>query len=781
METTPGRNLHVIQDANRKETSTIMAQSKIIISYNQKLKRVRACFPIELCLTQKKPDRDIFKRAKEKFDLEKNLGNIEEYELFEDSFHRTWSAIRKLEPKNLSKMMEVTIGQGARIISGIYAYEGKGDELIQISIKTKLEKIRSITWNCFYFNLHRTLNAANITGRPHEGMIRAIFKRAQDGEVIKRCPIKIQPSLKERTVKGLTFTINKQLQEGYAIIFDEQLINSSSQIEQMLSRCRKAYHSMAGHIPQLKFLEEEVKRQIVDLQHSPESLGLGLPRVILLGYVRAQVATSNNATYDLLQGARKAQDNTKAFDIEISQDKLLAKVGNMTNQQIKSLLGEVNPENLEAILEKKGITYGFIEFIDRIVHNINNGITVKGMTLAKGLLPEPGEQSYIHLTYKEKQNLETQPHEAVDIRKLQNRNTVRAGGIIAELRYQDGKSGSDIFGKKLFSFASQSQLELQIGENVRFEEPGIIRSTIDGMPIIEGNKIACSPLYIHEGDVNLSSGNIEFDGNVVVEGNIDSGALVITKGDLLVNGRIGPSNIHCRGNIKVEGGILTGEKGWIDCLGSIEAEFIENSRISSAGNIHAQTSIINSEIICGKNLETADKDNGRIAGGQIKVNNIISTGNLGFGRGPKTSFSLGGDWKKEKKKAILTHRLEKILQFIEIEDRKQKDLSALKRPTQDKKNLLIKIKEKIERASRIQEKIKLTIHHLSANVVWNNDARVEIYNELVDNLEVKMGGKTIQLKGDMKGVLIVARAVKGNRIHPIEDLDSFRLKEEKAS
>ena len=94
-------------------------------------------------------------------------------------------------------------------------------------------------------------------------------------------------------------------------------------------------------------------------------------------------------------------------------------------------------------------------------------------------------------------------------------------------------------------------------------------------------------------EVDLDSGNIEFNGDLFVRGDIVDNMAVTLEGDLFVKGNIGASNIFAKGNIKCEGGVVTKNKGKVICKGDFFAKFIENSIVNCYGDIHVANAILN--------------------------------------------------------------------------------------------------------------------------------------------------------------------------------------------
>src|SRR5207253_1196388 len=126
----------------------------------------------------------------------------------------------------------------------------------------------------------------------------------------------------------------------------------------------------------------------------------------------------------------------------------------------------------------------------------------------------------------------------VELRDTQNRKTALPGDLIAEVMYRKPPIvGKTVLGKSLLP-ADNEQLDVAMGDGIEMRELGKYYATVDGVPMVTDNAVAISQILIHEGDVNLRTGNLRFDGPAEIKGSIDSGATVEITGNLIVHGTI---------------------------------------------------------------------------------------------------------------------------------------------------------------------------------------------------------------------------------------------------
>ena len=114
-------------------------------------------------------------------------------------------------------------------------------------------------------------------------------------------------------------------------------------------------------------------------------------------------------------------------------------------------------------------------------------------------------------------------------------------------------------------------------------------------------------MYEIRGDVDFSSGNINFIGDVTISGGVTSGFEVKAGGDIEVDGVVESARVESGGNITLHKGIAGAEKGMIQADGAITARFIENARVMAGGDVTVSDAIIQSIVWSGASVRCEGK------------------------------------------------------------------------------------------------------------------------------------------------------------------------------
>ncbi len=291
-------------------------------------------------------------------------------------------------------------------------------------------------------------------------------------------------------------------------------------------------------------------------------------------------------------------------------------------------------------LEHKGIKCGIDEsVIDTFIKERQYG---KIYVVAIGKQVRNGKDGYIE--YKFNKELKPRPKMnedgTVDFHTLENVNHVNAGDVVAILHPEDmGEAGVDVFGKKV-NPDKVKHVIFRFGRNLVISEDGRkLISQVNGHVILENDKVVVSNV-LELVDIDNSTGDIEYNGDVTIKGNILAGFSVKAKGDVVVQGVVEGATVIAGGNITFNRGIQGMNKAVIKAGGNIVSKFIESvSLVESGGNIESD-SILHSRVVA-KGFIKATGKKGLIIGGDVKATSFIEAKTIGNEMGTTTVVGVG--------------------------------------------------------------------------------------------------------------------------------------------
>ncbi len=209
--------------------------------------------------------------------------------------------------------------------------------------------------------------------------------------------------------------------------------------------------------------------------------------------------------------------------------------------------------------------------------------------------------------------------------------------LAARIPSKKGKSGIDVTGQEI-PVGEPIDRAFESGPGTRLSGDGNkIYAEIEGQPHLDAmGKVTICPELIIKGDLGFDTGDVIFDGNVVVEGVVKQGFKV--KGASLTARAIEGAQIDLTGDLNVSLGIVDAEL--VNVKGSVQAKYIHNSKINAFGDLIVQREIMDSVIhLSGACINT----DGVIIASQISANMGIDAGNIGTDTSSPAKLTVGVD------------------------------------------------------------------------------------------------------------------------------------------
>lgn len=196
----------------------------------------------------------------------------------------------------------------------------------------------------------------------------------------------------------------------------------------------------------------------------------------------------------------------------------------------------------------------------------------------------------------------------VDFRSLDNIIHVKADQLLAlKLPAKSGVHGYEMDGTPLMAEDGED-IPLVGGENTALSEDGReLTAKCDGFAYEnQDGHISVGRLYVVDGDLNFKYGNIRYQGDVLVKGNILPGFEIFATGSVVVEGEVDQARIVAGGDVKILGGFFGKDKGVIQSRGKIEIRMAQDAILEAAGNITYDLQLNNCKVkaksLISKNL-----------------------------------------------------------------------------------------------------------------------------------------------------------------------------------
>lgn len=362
-------------------------------------------------------------------------------------------------------------------------------------------------------------------------------------------------------------------------------------------------------------------------------------------------------------GKASNDDISDSVTFSISSDQMTATMTVRTSSVSK----QPTYNEVKSMLAYKSITRGVSK--KRIQHILNTALESepdKEFTevIAIGLPARNGKASRVIALVPNALDRVLRPQDKagnkVDMRNLGDILCVSAGQAVAKRSAPSkGRVGYTVTNKKLQP-KSGDWIAVKLGHNTKLDDKNenLIVSELAGQPKFENNVMSIDDTYVAKG-VNVGTGNIQYEGAVIVNGDVTENMQIIAKGDITINGFVESAFIQAGGDIIITQG-ATGKMNDDDCRliakGSIFIQHGQGLDIQVGKDLNVKRQLAYSRVTCKGHIYIGDPDNltGNLFASKINAYGSVRAGSIGAisGSALEIDFSQGFN--------DLSHRLDAI-------------------------------------------------------------------------------------------------------------------------
>lgn len=387
---------------------------------------------------------------------------------------------------------------------------------------------------------------------------------------------------------------------------------------------------------------------------------------------------------------------------------------------------------LLGFLSNANVSFGINqEMLARLADSPIYGRPIKVATGTPQQQGTPGYYEYLFDTnFNRKPTI--RPDGTADYMSIKTIETVQEGDVIATYHPAvQGSRGMSVRGQ-ILEPKPVRDLPPLIGRGFdRSSDNLTYTAKIDGKIEVNQGKILVSPVHEVQGDVGIETGNIKFNGDVIVHGGVHDGAVIDAAGNVIIHGLIEDCDIRAGKDLFLLSGVKGNEKTIIDCKGSITAQFVEYAIITCAGNITADY-FFKSKISCDGHIEL-NGNNASIIGGYVSAVQGVEVNDIGNSFGTITNVSVGVDVERAaeyemlaKKIMALNANVQKIKKGIEDFDKlgEERGINVKEDP---RRMQLLRVRIRDE-AIVLEETKKL--NYMKEVIMSGKDATIKVYRRL---------------------------------------------------
>ncbi len=313
---------------------------------------------------------------------------------------------------------------------------------------------------------------------------------------------------------------------------------------------------------------------------------------------------------------------------------------------------------IDALLDNNGVVMGIKSSV--IDDMIERGLYYREVIVASGEYPKDGVDGYYEYNFSRviDKKPDAKADGTIDYWSISSIVHVKKDQVIATyVPAVQGLSGYTVKGKSLMPKRARELPPLKGRGFQRLDDDITYISLLDGKIEVQGDKIVISEIYEITGDADLSTGNINFPGDVVIHGKVCTGISIKAGGNLTVNGNVETAIIDVGKDIIFRSGMQGGYKAKVSAGGNITAKFIENTKVRAGGTIRAEVLMNTQVVYCEKLILDGKKS--AIVGGSVNALQGVYAGTIGNEAEIPTEIMVGVAQDAYLRHEILVKKIEK--------------------------------------------------------------------------------------------------------------------------
>ncbi|MBE3580308.1 MAG: DUF342 domain-containing protein [Thermoanaerobacteraceae bacterium] len=218
-------------------------------------------------------------------------------------------------------------------------------------------------------------------------------------------------------------------------------------------------------------------------------------------------------------------------------------------------------EDLTREMERQGIRYGIDwQACGRGLEPSTEGTLI----IAQGIPPVPGKDASVEIffTTQPKVPVAVGEEETVDFRERFHFTAVEAGMVLARKHPAGaGQPGQTVTGELILP-PEPKDIQMIAGSGAVLRNDGLeVIAAMAGRPVVRRLKgrviISVLPALMHPSNVDITSGNISFSGDVIIAGQVEEGMRVEAGGNINIAGAVSGAAIRAGGCIEVRGNVFS--------------------------------------------------------------------------------------------------------------------------------------------------------------------------------------------------------------------------------
>ena len=412
-------------------------------------------------------------------------------------------------------------------------------------------------------------------------------------------------------------------------------------------------------------------------------------------------------------------------------------------------------EDLKKFLAEKGIVYGILE--EELNKIFARGKYDQPVLVARGKQVVNDRDGEIKLFFETVVRPKVDAHGNLDYKELNLIQNVKKGDKLAETTAPvKGSEGITITGNKVAP-KEGVRPALPAGDNTGPDpkDPNVLLAEIDGSVKMKGNLVLVDPIFAVKGEVGYETGNIDFNGSVIINGDVKSGFKIKASRDVQVEGVVEDAIIEAGSDVLIKMGFIGKGEGKITAGGKVTARYCVNQNVVAVGDVVISDYVMHSSIQTSGLLQVKDSK-GLIVGGEACAVQGIEVKLAGNQNYTPTVLMAGLDKQTGEqlrlKRAYLMKNAENIREIGQILGKFARLKLVRKTLPPEKEAILQKLEGVKKEQEEKQRQTFAEIKELEAEMSKSKNALIKVLEQIFPGVSITICNRHLVVKEPLQSV-----------------------------
>lgn len=431
-----------------------------------------------------------------------------------------------------------------------------------------------------------------------------------------------------------------------------------------------------------------------------------------------------------------------------------------------------NFDDVMAVVKQKGVRAGIDE--ELIKHMIDNKIYLQERRIAVGKECVEGKDGYFEFLFNREFSRAPKilPDGTADYYSMNTIATVAEGDEIAIYHHAvEGENGFNVGGVPQ-TCKRVRDLPPLLGKGfTRSEDGDHYTADIAGKIEYVQDRVMISPVYEIQSDIGVQTGNIDFNGDVVIHGMVRTGTSIKATGSVSIDGIVENASITAGKDIILKSGLMGNSQAVIKTKGNLFAKFIEYATLDVKGTVNAEV-LLNCDVVCGEKLIITGA-RGSVVGGTVRAIGGVEANQIGNEMETKTMVAVGAEVEVYRRMKVLEHKVKSTEQAIESInnqiaeiDKKEAAKSVVDRPKSDPRKVAL-LRMKVKEATNLSQD-KEEASELGEIIKRAEGAQIVVYGTVYPGTTVRIDDIVVNVKDSQQSIKFIKE---GDHVHMVRNED----------